>query len=78
MDYQLTKEWSTITDPSPTTRDTFRRRRLHEPGRVPLVASPVAVGEVPRPLQAGVGAGRSHLRIPQITEPYWGTDPRTG
>jgi hypothetical protein len=36
------------------------------------------VGEVPRPLQAGLGAGRSNLRLPPLIESYWGTDPRAG
>ncbi len=42
-----------------------------------LVTAPVVVGEVPRPVQAGLGAGRSNLRLSQVTEPYWGTDPRS-
>jgi hypothetical protein len=53
------------------------RVRPHEPGRVSLVTAPAVVGEVPRPVQAGLGAGRSDLRLPPVTEPYWGTDPRS-
>ena len=34
---------------------------------------PAVVSEVPRPLQAGLGAGCSYLRLPPVTEPYWGT-----
>jgi hypothetical protein len=45
---------------------------------VSLVTAPAVVGEVPRPVQAGLGAGRSDLRLPPVIEPYWGTDPRSG
>jgi hypothetical protein len=36
---------------------------------VSLVTTPAVAGEVPRPVQAGIGAGRSDLWVSQITEP---------
>ena len=67
-----------ITGTSFTTTVTSPTRASNEPGKVSLVAAPAMVGEVPQPLQAGLGAGRSGLRLPSVTERYWGTDPRTG
>jgi len=73
------------TDRSRSPRSRGRRAGLSIPlfGRpaepealVPLVSAPAVVGEVPRPLEAGLGAGRSYLRLPTLIEPCWGTDPR--
>ncbi len=52
-----------------------RRWRPYESSRVSVVAAPAVVSEVPRPLQAGLGAGRSYLRLPPITEPHKRTHP---
>ena len=54
----------------------LRRRCPHESGRVPLVVVAAVVGEVPRPVQAGVGAGRSDLRVSSFPEPRRGTSPQ--
>ena len=51
----------------------LRGGRPREPGEC-LRSPPAVVGEVPRLLGVGLGAGRPDLWLSPITRPYWDTD----
>ena len=74
-DCRPTEAWSTITGRSSTTRDTSPRRASTRTGRASPVAPSAVVGEVPRLLGVGLGAGRPDPWLSPVTRPYWGTDP---
>lgn len=60
-----------------TTRNTSQGRAFTQPSRMPLVVVTTVNREAPRPLQAGLVASRSYLRLRVITEPHWRTDSQT-